>query len=204
MSLIDFIHEMPKVELHVHLEGAIAPQTLLQLADRNDVRLPADSVEGLRRWYQFVDFAHFVEVYMAIQSCLRSSDDFALVAYELGADMQRQNIRHREATVTPYSHLWQDKGLAAEEIIAGLEDGRQRAQRDFGVTIRWVADIPRNLPDPAAQKTVELAIDWADRGVVALGLGGNEAIAPPGPAGKLPKPRAECAGAGPRVHCQVC
>ena len=177
-----FIHHMPKVELHIHLEGAIDPATLLRLAECNQVALPAGTVEELRAWYRFSDFEHFVQVYMTIQQCLRSAGDFSLVAYELGADMARQNIRYREATVTPYTHLLQDKGLAAEDIIAGLEDGRRRARRDFGVEMRWILDIHRNLDMPAAAEvTAQLALDWADRGVVALGLGGNEATAPSAP-----------------------
>lgn len=179
MSTHDLIHRMPKVELHIHLEGAIEPATLLRLAERNRVSLPADTVEGLRAWCQFSDFEHFVQVYMTIQQCLRSAGDFSVVAYELGADMARQNIRYREATVTPYTHLLQDKGLAAGDIIAGLEDGRRRARRDFGVEMRWILDIHRNLDMPAtAEVTTQLVLDWADRGVVALGLGGNEATAP--------------------------
>lgn len=173
-----FIHHMPKAELHIHLEGAIEPATLLRLAERNRVALPADTVDGLQAWFTFHDFPHFVEIYLTIQSCLRSADDFSLVAYELGADMARQNIRYREATVTPYTHLLQEKGLAAEEIIAGLEDGRRRARRDFGVELRWILDIHRNLTMPAvANVTTQLALDWVDRGVVALGLSGNEATA---------------------------
>jgi adenosine deaminase len=173
---------MPKAELHIHLEGAIEPATLLLLAERNRVALPADTVEGLQRWFTFSNFGHFVDIYLAIQSCLRSADDFSLIVYELGADMARQNIRYREATVTPYTHLLQDKGLAAEDIIAGLEDGRRRARRDFGVELRWILDIHRNLDMPAtAEVTTQLVLDWADRGVVALGLGGNEATAPSAP-----------------------
>ncbi|MEZ4770787.1 MAG: adenosine deaminase [Caldilineales bacterium] len=179
MSQQTFIQQMPKAELHIHLEGAIEPATLLRLAERNRVALPANSLDGLRAWYQFSDFPHFVDVYMAIQSCLRSADDFATIAYELGADMARQNILYREATVTPYTHLIQGKGLHAEDIIAGLEDGRQRARRDFGVEMRWILDIHRNLDMPAtAEVTTQLVLDWADRGVVALGLGGNEATSP--------------------------
>ena len=181
MPLTSFIQQMPKVELHIHLEGAIEPATLLRLAERNKVTLPADTVDELRTWYQFTDFAHFVNVYLAIQSCLRNADDFSLIAYELGADMARQAIRYREATVTPYTHLIQDKGLAPEDIIGGLEDGRRRARRDFGVEMRWVLDIHRNLPPPAAEVTAQLVLDWADRGVVALGLGGDEATTPAAP-----------------------
>ena len=178
MSLHTFIQQMPKAELHIHLEGAIEPTTLLRLAERNGVSLPADSPEALQTWYQFSDFPHFVEIYLKIQSCLRSADDFSTIAYELGADMARQNILYREATVTPYTHLIQDKGLVAEDIIAGLEDGRQRARRDFGVEIRWILDIHRNLEPPVAEVTTQLVLDWADRCVVALGLGGNEVNSP--------------------------
>ena len=63
-SLESFIRAMPKVELHVHLEGAIRPETLLQLARRNHAPLPADDAEGLRQWYTFTDFPHFVEIYI--------------------------------------------------------------------------------------------------------------------------------------------
>jgi len=174
MTITDFIRAMPKAELHIHLEGAIEPATLLRLAERNQVRLPVSTLEELHAWYKFQDFASFVAVYLTIQSCLRSAADFSLIAYELGVDMARQNIRYREATVTPYTHLVQDKGLVAEDIISGLEDGRQRARRDFGVEMRWVLDIHRNLPPPAGEVTAQLAIDWRDRGVVALGLGGDE------------------------------
>lgn len=174
MNITEFIQRMPKVELHVHLEGAIEPATLLRLAEQNGVTLPADSVDGLRSWYQFTDFAHFVDVYLAIQNCLRSADDFSTIVYELGQDMARQAIRYREVTVTPYTHLIQNKGLAAEDIIGGMEDGRRRAKRDFGVDMRWVLDIHRNLRAPSAEITTQLVLDWADRGVVALGLGGDE------------------------------
>ena len=82
MSLVEFIRQMPKVELHVHLEGSIQPETLLKLARRNRVSLPADSLEGLHKWYTFNDFPHFVEIYKAISDCLRTPEDIELVARE--------------------------------------------------------------------------------------------------------------------------
>lgn len=102
--------------------------------------------------------------------------------------MARQHIHYAEVTFTPFTHLWQDKGLTPDDIIAGLEAGRQRAQTEFGVAIAWVIDIPRNLSfrdgvytGAASDPTVEMALAWRDRGVVALGLGGNEVGAPPEP-----------------------
>lgn len=93
-----FARCMPKVELHVHLEGSIRPTTLLQLAQRNSISLPAQDVEELRDFYRFRDFGHFIEVYGAITSCLCTPDDYRLVAYEFGADCARQNIRYAEVT----------------------------------------------------------------------------------------------------------
>jgi adenosine deaminase len=79
------LRAMPKVELHVHLEGTIRPETLLTLARRNHVPLPADTLAGLRQWYTFKDFPHFVEIYMTIARCLRTADDIELVAREFGS-----------------------------------------------------------------------------------------------------------------------
>ena len=188
-----FVHEMPKAELHVHLEGAIQPGTVLKLARRHNMQdtLPAGDLEGLKRWYAFTDFDHFLEVYLVIQDLIRTSEDFALIAYELGADMAAQNIRYREATVTPFTHTdYLQKDMTITDILEGLETGRQRAKEEFGVEIRWVFDCPRQLSFRdedshydryPAERTLEYALLGRDRGVVGFGLGGNEVGAPPHP-----------------------
>lgn len=180
-SLAKRIRRMPKVELHVHLEGSVAPGTFLRLCERHGIRPPAETEEALADLFRFRDFSHFVPVYLAIQDSIRTADDFALVVEEFAADRAAQNILYSEVTVTPYTHIWQDKGTRPEDIIEGLEEGRRRARERFGVELRWVVDIPRNLPEPSATWTTDWAIAWMDRGVVALGLGGNEATAPPEP-----------------------
>ncbi len=194
-DLKKFIREMPKAEVHIHLEGSIAPETVLELARRNNrlATLPTDNVEGLRQWYTFAGFDHFITVYVAIMGTLRKPEDFALVAYEHGADMARQNIRYREVTFTPYLHLgWEEKGLTIQDLLHGLEEGRQRARNEFGVEMRWVFDVPRNasFPDesnpvsynPApAELTLEAALAGRQYGVVGFGLGGYEVNFPPEP-----------------------
>src|SRR5689334_14143860 len=79
MLLSDFIRRMPKVELHVHLTGAIEPQTLFTLANKYGVELPTTSIEGLKQWYTYTDFNHFVEVYLKIADCIRSPEDIELI-----------------------------------------------------------------------------------------------------------------------------
>lgn len=177
MSLESYLRAAPKGELHVHLEGAIAPETVLTLARRNSVGLPAEDVNGLREWFRFRDFEHFIEVYVAITRCLRTADDYELIAYEFGAAMARQHVRYAEVTFTPGTHHF--LGVPLETYLGGLQRGRARARSEFGVELRWVFDIVRNVSDPARQwaaadYTTSVAIECRDEGVVALGLGGLE------------------------------
>lgn len=144
---LDFIRAMPKAELHVHLEGAIQPETLLDLARRHqrEDQLPTTDLDGLRRWFTFTDFPHFIQIYWTISDLLRTPEDFALIVHACGADMAAQNIRYRELTFTPFTHTdLQDKKLTITDIFEGLEAGRMQAKQDFGVEMRWIFDIPRN------------------------------------------------------------
>lgn len=197
VELSTFIQEMPKAEIHVHLEGTIEPRTVLELAKRHNKleTLPSQTVDGIRNWFQFTDFPHFVKIYVTISDLLRTPDDFALIVHECGAAMSAQNIRYRELTFTPYTHTdLLDKGLTIDDVMAGLEAGRKAAQQEFGVEMRWVFDIPRNLSfrdtqrqptdryDPRpAERTLEYALMGKDAGVVGFGLGGYEVGAPPEP-----------------------
>jgi aminodeoxyfutalosine deaminase len=177
MSLHAFIRQMPKVELHIHLEGSIQPATVLTLAERNRVALPANDLEGLRAFYHFTDFDHFIQVYFAVSSCLKTVSDFDLIAYELGSAMARQRILYAEVTFTPYTNV-ANTGLAFDKIMDGLNEGRLRAQAEFGVEMRWILDIVRDQPDTRHQ-VAEWAVSAQDRGVVGLGLGGTERDHPP-------------------------
>jgi aminodeoxyfutalosine deaminase len=177
MNLHQFARSIPKVELHVHLEGAIRPSTLLQLAARNGAQLPAHNVAGLRQFYRFRDFSHFVEVYVTITACLHTPEDYALIAYEFGSDCARQNIRYAEVTFTVFTNM-KLTGLPWETILEGLNAGRTRARDEFRVDWRWVFDISRDNPE-TQDDVVEISLNARDQGVVALGLGGSEAQFPP-------------------------
>jgi len=193
-DLSDFIREMPKAEIHIHLEGAIHPRTVLELAERNDRLhlLPGTEEAQLRDWFTFTDFPHFLDVYITIMKLMRSAEDIALVVYENGADMASQNIRYRELTVTPNMHTHhEDKRMRIEDLLLGLDEGRKRAFKEFGVEMRWVFDCSRTLSFPdrekgtydprPAQRTLEYALAGRDIGVIGLGLGGYEVDAPPEP-----------------------
>lgn len=183
---------MPKAEIHVHLEGSIQPETLLELARRHQRldALPAQDVAGLRDWFRFTDFPHFIEVYLTLSDLLRTPEDFTLIVTDLASSMADQSIRYAEVTFTPYTHTHVlDKGLSIDDLFLGLDKGRRRAERDYGVNLQWVFDIPRNVAfgdsgkyDPLpAERTLEYALRGLDKGVIGFGLGGNEVGAPPAP-----------------------
>lgn len=181
MQLETFIRRMPKVELHVHLEGSIQPETLLQLAKRNHVTLPATTVEGLRQWYTFTDFAHFIEIYITISSCICSAEDIELIAREFLRGQAAQNIVHSEVTFTPYTHFGLNRHIPFEEQFAALSRARAWAAAELGVSVGWVLDISRNVrPVEHGLTVADWAISGMADGVVALGLGGPEIGHPPG------------------------
>jgi adenosine deaminase len=178
-----YVRKAPKAELHVHLEGSIRPATVLELARRNGVSLPAQDLEGLRRWYVYRDFPHFVEVYLTITGCLRTAEDYELIAYEFGLEMARQNVRYAEVTFSASTHT--GFGVPREAWWGGLTKGRERARSELGVEIAWVFDIVRQIePERTrherAAYTVDVALEGMREGVVALGLGGTEQGYPPG------------------------
>ncbi|HLY25404.1 MAG TPA: adenosine deaminase [Aggregatilineales bacterium] len=184
MSLASYLEAAPKAELHVHLEGSILPNILLALAKRNGVLLPTETEVGLREWFHFSDFLHFIEVYIAITRCLRDEEDYEYIAYEFGKEMARQNIRYAEVTFSPSTH--HRLGIPFDIYFTGLCRGRDKARAEFGVDFNFVFDIVRNYDDASlchelADYTTSVAIDGKDYGVIALGLGGLEAGYPAQP-----------------------
>jgi adenosine deaminase len=184
VSLQSYVQAAPKAELHVHLEGAIQPETLLALARRNGVELPADTIEGVRSWIAYRDFDHFIELFRAACRCLRTADDYELAAYELGADLARQGVRYAEVTFSASVH--HVFGVPQQAYFDGLARGRVRAQADFGIELAWIFNIVRKWAggiavEPLADHTTAVAIEGREIGVVALGLAGAEAGAPPEP-----------------------
>lgn len=186
--------DMPKVELHVHLDGLLSPRAVMYLAERNNLlhTLPAGDEAGISNWFAQTDFAQFFEVKRAIKRLLRSEGDFALAVGEAAHALAVQRVRYAEVTVTPYTFVDVLQHLTIDALLRGLEAGRQRVKAEYDVELRWVFDIPRNRAFAdyhnggayvagAAEKTLDYALRGTDYGVIALGLGGNEVNAPPPP-----------------------
>jgi len=170
--LHELLARMPKVELHVHLEGSMLPADLLALARRRGIDLPADTVEGLARWFQFSDFAHFVQIYVTICRCLKQPEDFQRLVDAVAAEQARQNIVYSEVHFTIGTHLM--NGQSASELRDAMAEALVDAERRHGVRLRLIPDLVRNVPFKWADRTLEWALEMQGRGVVALGLSGFE------------------------------
>lgn len=169
----------PKIELHVHLEGTVRPAALLQIARRNGITLPADTVEGVAALYEFRDFPHFLQVWLLTTGALRTERDFRQVVVDYAAQAAAHGAVYLEGIFTPAEPA--GRGVRWEEIFAGYCDGAQEARETFGVQVALTPDIPRDYPMEAAELTVAHAIAHAGRGVVGIGLGGSEGDHPPEP-----------------------
>jgi aminodeoxyfutalosine deaminase len=169
----------PKIELHVHLEGTVRPATLLEIARRNDVALPADTVEELADLYRFRDFAHFIEVWVMTTGALRTAEDFRQVVVDYAQEAAGHGAVYIEGIFSPAEPAM--RGVPWEEVFEGYCDGAQDARELHGVEVRLTPDIPRGFPLDAAEDTARYAIEYRERGVVGIGLGGLEAQFPPEP-----------------------
>lgn len=173
----EFAREMPKVELHVHLEGSIRPETVLKLAQRHGIELPATDLEGLREWYTFRDFPHFVQVYVAVSKCVRTAEDVELIAREFLEGQAAQNVLHSEVTYTA-STIERYNGIPWEDQLAALRRAIAYGEQELGTSMRLILDIVRdeNTPERAMQ-VAEWAVGARDV-VCALGLAGIERAVP--------------------------
>ena len=152
----DFIAGLPKAELHVHQVGSASPRIVADLAARHPGRVPADESE-LARFFTFRDFAHFIELYLSVVDLVRTPQDVRLLTYEVARDMAAQTIRYAELTLTPFSSVL--VGIPIEEFMAAVEDARVAAERDLGLVLRWIFDIPGEFGVPAADATPGRGVD---------------------------------------------
>lgn len=169
----------PKIELHVHLEGTVRAATLLQVARRNGVSLPADSVEGLAALYEFRDFAHFIEVWELTTCALRTADDFRQVVVDYAAEAARHGAVYLEGIFTPAEPVSQ--GARWEEVFEGYCDGAQEARELHQVEVRLTPEIARGYPIEQALETARYSVAYREHGTVGVGLGGSEKLYPAEP-----------------------
>ena len=169
-----FIRQLPKAELHLHLEGAVEPATLLELRQRHGDRATLAETQTL---YKYTDFQSFLMAFKEVSGHLRRPEDYELITYRLMQRLKEENTLHAEVYVSVGVSLYRKQDFDA--IFEGLDRGRARGARDFGISLLWIFDATRHFGVEAAQNVFELAVRYQDRHVVGIGIGGDEQKAPP-------------------------
>ncbi|HJZ48938.1 MAG TPA: adenosine deaminase [Roseiflexaceae bacterium] len=176
-ALDAFITRMPKVELHLHLEGSITPATLLRIAERNHVDLPARDEAGVAQLFKYKNFQEFLTVFMILARSLKRGEDFELLAYELGHHLADQNARYAEVMISAFQYY--SRGVDLDEVVQGTAAGFARVQRERGIRVGIAFDYGRQFGVETAWKVLEIAVRNMRHGLIAWSIGGDEVNYPP-------------------------
>ncbi len=170
------LRQMPKAELHMHVEGSLEPELIFRLAQRNGVVLPYASVEALRAAYAFTSLQSFLDIYYAGASVLLKQEDFFEMAWAYFERAAADSVVHTEIFFDPQTHT--DRGVAIETVIVGLAHACRRAHAELGISARLILCFLRHLSEDAAFATLEQALPYRDQ-FIGVGLDSSERGHPP-------------------------
>ncbi len=170
------IKRLPKCELHIHIEGSLEPELMFALAQRNGIKLAFDSVEAVRRAYQFRNLQDFLDIYYQGMSVLLTEQDFYDLAIAYLRRAHADNVRHVEMFFDPQGHT--ARGVAFATVIGGLSRAIADAERQYGVGASLIMCFLRHLDEADAEKTLDSALAFRDQ-IVGVGLDSSEAGNPP-------------------------
>lgn len=171
-----FIRELPKVELHLHIEGSLEPELMFELAQRNGIALPFADVEAVRRAYDFGNLQDFLDIYYQGMNVLRTAQDFYDLTWAYFERIAAQNVMHAEIFFDPQGHT--ERGVAFETVLDGLTRAMRDAEDDLGISSKLIMCFLRHLSEDAAFKTLEQALPYKDR-IIGVGLDSSEKGHPP-------------------------
>jgi adenosine deaminase len=175
-ALTRFITTMPKVELHVHIEGTLEPELMMELARRNGVALPYADIEEIRKAYNFNSLQDFLDVYYQGMSVLVTTRDFFDLAFAYLSRMHEQNVSYVEFFFDPQGHT--SRGIDFDTVISGLVEAQEKALRDFGLRSKLIMCFLRHLSEEEAFSTLKDACRCKDH-ILAVGLDSSEKGHPP-------------------------
>jgi aminodeoxyfutalosine deaminase len=172
-----WLRGLPKAELHLHLEGSITPETLVELSRINDPQ-PL-SLSDARAVYSYSDFTSFLMSFKAVTERLHTSADYETITYNMLRDLGKQGVRHAEAYIS-VGILYHFGRLDVDEVMAAVERGRERGEREFNVSLFWIIDAVRHfgLEECARVFTKAAELSKTYPSVVGIGIGGDEARGP--------------------------
>lgn len=174
--LKELIRNMPKAELHIHIEGSLEPELLFQIAQRNHITLRFNSVEELRKAYQFRDLQSFLDIYYEGARVLVREQDFYDLTWAYLERASIQNVRHTEIFFDPQAHT--ARGVPFETVITGIRRALADGERQLGISSKVIMCFLRHLSAEAAMETLSQSLPFKE-GIIAVGLDSSEVGHPP-------------------------
>lgn len=171
-----FISGLPKAELHLHIEGTFEPELMFKLAQRNGIKLPYESVDELRKAYEFTKLQDFLDIYYQGMNVLLTEQDFYDLTWAYLQKVSQQAVRHVEIFFDPQGHV--DRGVSFETALNGIHSALQQGQKEFGVSFGIILCFLRHLDEDDAFKTLEAALAHKDK-IIGVGLDSSEKGNPP-------------------------
>lgn len=171
-KLMEFVRHMPKVELHLHLEGAFLPDTLFTLIQKYGGASGISSIEDVERHFQYQDFAGFISTWEWKNNFFRKAEDFKKSTYDTLLRLHDEHIVYLEAFFSPWD--FEKNGIRMQEITEATLSGCRAAQIACGIQCSLIADINRECGAAAGMKRIDEICAYQDQGVIGIGLGGNE------------------------------
>lgn len=172
----DFTKEIPKAELHLHLEGAIPLETLYKLINRSG-NTEIKSIEELKEKFIYKDFPHFIDLWCWKNKFIDKADDFEEITYQVLSDLHKQNVKYAEIFYSPIDFI--KNKLTIENITDSLLIGRHRAFQDFGIKSQFIMDLVRDTGPDNGMEYLERVKNYLGKGIIGIGLGGSEQSYPP-------------------------
>ena len=172
----DWLNKLPKVELHLHLEGSLEPELMFDLAKRNRIDLAFNSVAEIRQAYQFSNLQDFLDIYYQGANVLQTEADFYDLAWAYLQKCHQQNVRHVEPFFDPQTHT--DRGIEFEVVINGLCHALKDGEEKLGISSELILCLLRHLSEEAAFETLDMAGPYLDK-IIGVGLDSSEQGHPP-------------------------
>lgn len=185
--------QLPKAELHIHLEGSLEPELMFALARRNNISLPYEDEDALRQAYQFNNLQEFLNIYYSGMSVLITEQDFYDLTWAYLEHCHQDNVIHTEVFFDPQAHL--ERGISFETQITGIHRALTDGQDKLGISFRIIMSFLRHLTEESAFETLELAMPYLDR-ITGVGLDSSEMGHPPE---KFERVFKKCRGLGLRI-----
>lgn len=176
MTALEYIKQVPKAELHLHIEGSFEPELMFEIAQRNNIKIPYATIEDVKKAYQFSNLQDFLDIYYAGANVLIHEQDFYDLTMAYFRQCAKENVLHTEIMFDPQTHT--KRGVEFSTVINGIQRAREEAEKEFGISSLLIMSYLRHLSEEDAFETLQQSLPYKHL-IKAVGLDSSEKGNPP-------------------------